>query len=457
MQALLAQGEIDPTHSRLEEVSFVPTRTISKVLKEARPAGLLVGGHPAHFGPGLGLVLGVSLGTESLRAALIDCNGMLHCMREAPRDPMQLAAAPRVLLSRIRSLVIEVLDAGLAHEDLRVPGEKSLHLLGLSVAWPLPVDRAKRVRGKALRDGTWRRRDPKTRKSKPLPEFLSESLAPPFLTERCHSLNDASAAALGVAFRKSRRRATESGKDNQWRVGLVIRMGGTLGAGTVLMAPHSPDRLSFIDSLLVEGTNGLGGALGHLPIGRRFIEDLNEACEVEDLAEIDYDRWKCSCGRRRHLDAFASGSAVVRRLKASGYDIPAEREGVANLLGEITGDEPDEGVVHALTDIGRILGRALTGPILMLDPYSITITGSLACEQVVEGMRRERDKWANAIDDKVQIGYLDENDAPYISVLGAGLAVIRRLVYRNYLDKRGKSLETFKFGARDLSRLRKRV
>ncbi len=223
------------------------------------------------------------------------------------------------------------------------------------------------------------------------------------------------------------------------------------------MAPHSPDRLSFIDSLLVEGTNGLGGALGHLPIGRRFIEDLNEACEVEDLAEIDYDRWKCSCGRRRHLDAFASGSAVVRRLKASGYDIPAEREGVANLLGEITGDEPDEGVVHALTDIGRILGRALTGPILMLDPYSITITGSLACEQVVEGMRRERDKWANAIDDKVQIGYLDENDAPYISVLGAGLAVIRRLVYRNYLDKRGKSLETFKFGARDLSRLRKRV
>jgi predicted NBD/HSP70 family sugar kinase len=237
---------------------------------------------------------------------------------------------------------------------------------------------------------------------------------------------------------------------------MVVRVGGTVSAGTIITAPHRPERLSFIDSKLVEGTNGLAGELGHLPIGRRFIEDLNEMSESEDLVDIDYDGWECNCGRPHHLNAFASGTAVVRRLEASGYEVPDEPEGMANLIEEIGGEHPDEDIVQALSDVGRILSRALTGPILMLDPYRITITGSLANEHLVEGMRRERDKWANTIDDRVQIGFLDSDDASYSRVRGAGLAVIRRLVYRNFLDKRARDVESFDFSNSDLRALRSR-
>lgn len=65
--------------------------------------------------------------------------------------------------------------------------------------------------------------------------------------------------------------------------------------------------------------------------------------------------------------------------------------------------EPDDVQIAAVTDVGRLIGRALAGPILMLDPYRITITGSLATSYLVDGVSRERDMWANAIKDSVKV------------------------------------------------------
>lgn len=454
MRGLLAQGGLSPTHRRLAETSYIPERTISKIIEDLGPEGQLVGGHPLRFGPSMGLAVGVSLGMESMRAGLVDANGDIHCAKEAGRDSTQLAASPRALLPRIRSLVADVLAEGMSRDELRAPDTESLRLLGVSVAWPAPIDRSKRVLGKALRDKTWQTRDPDTRKVKSLRKFLAEYLGPPFDSNRCHALNDVSAAALGVSFRNARAQAMKDDDDDQWRVELVVRVGGSLGAATIMNAPHCKNRLSFVDSKLIEGTNGLAGELGHLPIGRKFVEELNETRDIDDLADIDYDAWKCSCGRPHHLEAYASGAALVRRLDESGYSLPPEGNGAAHLLEELAGGDPDPGLVHALTDIGRILSRALTGPILMLDPYRITITGSLASEYLVEGMRRERDKWANAIDDKVVIGFTEEDDAAYIEVLGTALAVIRRYIYRYHLDEK-QELETFDFDKDDLDRLQK--
>jgi hypothetical protein len=324
--------------------------------------------------------------------------------------------------------------------------------LGVSIAWPIPLDCAKQPVGRILRDGEWRKRPGPQRTLPSLPQRTAAALGGIFTADQCHAVNDASAAAIAVAFDESRRHARDP-DDDRWRMALVLRIGGAIGAGTIILAPHTRARLSFIDSLLIEGANGLAGELGHLPIGRTLIEDLNGAAP-QDLADMNYDEWRCSCERTRHLDAFTSGAALVRRLKASGYAIPDDARADASYLRAIMDGEPDEIQAHAVQDVGRILGRALAGPILMLDPHSVTLTGSLASEYLVEGIRRERDHWANAIKDTVTVSHVDRDDGRFIAARGAALAVIRRAVYRRYLDRRGQLPPVVHVDRAALARLR---
>jgi predicted NBD/HSP70 family sugar kinase len=454
MHAILAQGAGAPTHERLAEVARVDPRTVSNVIRQTRAGRLVLGGRPARLGPGLGLTLGLSLGAESLRGCLVDANGDLqHAVEDEPTSD-QLEQPPHQILSRLRSMAVRVLADAVGDDELRARSEcRSLRLLGVAVAWPSPMDRAKRPVGRALRDSLWRHRESRSGNVQSLPELLAGSFGPPFTVSRCHALNDVSAAALSVAFDESRARFCEPDSDN-WRVALVIRVGGGIGAATIILAPHSSRRLSFIDSRLIEGTNGLAGELGHLPIGRRLIAELNEANPYDELSPISYD-WSCSCGRKHHLEAFASGAALVRRLRASGYEIPMERRGLQDTLRSELGPGTDGLHVHAVRDIGRILGRAMTGPILMLDPYSITVTGSLATEHLIEGIRRERDLWANAIDDSVRVDQYGGLNRGFICARGAALAVIRKYVYREFLDGRSRLPQGFNFGSEELSQLQR--
>ena len=443
MHAILAQGATSPSHERLAEVARVDPRTVSNVIKDMREQRVVLGGRPAQLGPGLGLALGLSVGAESLRGCLVDANGAIKHQLEDEPTPGQLAEPPQHLLHRLRSLAARVLVSAMEDETLwATSSDKSLRLIGVATAWPGPIDRGKRPLGKVLRDGLWRNREATTGDVQPLTERVARIFGRPFTPAQFHALKDVSAAALSVAFDESRESARER-DDNRWRVALVIRVGGGLGAGTVILAPRCQRRLSFIDSRLVEGTNGLAGELGHLPIGRRLITDLNAANPHDELAPISYDEWSCSCGRKHHLEAFASGAALVRRLQASGYDIPMERRTQQSMLRSSLGAEADDIYVQALRDIGRILGRAMTGPILMLDPYSITFTGSLATEHLIEGVRRERDQWGNAIIDSVRLEQCGGLPGRFICARGAALAIIRRYVYREFMD--GKALLPYGF------------
>jgi predicted NBD/HSP70 family sugar kinase len=456
MHALLAQGHASPTQEELAKLALVGKRSIYNVVKRGSEEGLLLKGEPARFSPGMGLTVGVSLGAETIRAGLVDANGTVHCERQGPRKADQLLSSRRKLFPRIRTIVDEILEEGLEREDLRPPGSKRLRLLGLAIAWPAPMDRSKRLRSQVMRDGTWRRRDPATKLVPTLREIAADEIGGPFDPQRCHAINDVNAAALAVAFRKARERAAEN-QDDQWRVSMVIRVGGGLGSATVVMAPHRPERLSFIDSKLIEGTNGLAGELGHLHIGRRLIEGINEECQLDGLARMEYEDWRCSCGHKHHLEVFASGRGLIRRLEASDYNLEAEGTTVSRVREMIDLGEPDEHVAHGLTDVGRIVGRALAGPILMLDPYSITLTGSLASKHLVDGMKQERGYWANAIDDHVEIDPIPGDDNAFIEVQGSALAVIRQLVYRDFLDARSAAPATFAFGTKELGELRKRA
>lgn len=450
MHAVLAQGHAKPTQEKLATLTELSPRTISKVLARERLNGYLEGSRPARLGVGLGLVLGISLGSETLRAGLVDANGVVRKATTDPLRPGQLGAEPQKIMARIKAIAGRVLRDAIKDENLRPPESPNLLLAGAAVAWPAPVDRAKRLRGRAIWHSDWRRPEKGSELAQSLPDRLSETLGPPFTPKRCHALNDLSAHALAVTFDDSRRAAKEP-KNEEMRVVLVVRIGGGLGSGIAVTAPHDNRRLSFIDTKLIEGTSGLAGELGHLPVGRRLIAEVNERSE---LAAMDYDSWLCSCGKSRHLEGFASGKALLRRLRESGYEIPETNEAHERLLSAIATGDLDDEQREALRDIGRIVGRALVGPILMLDPDNIVITGALAGTDVKDGMDRVRDSWGSVIDDSVEIEARGGEESAWAGVRGAGLAILRRTVYRGFLDERLEFPEVFSVSPAEAQRMR---
>jgi predicted NBD/HSP70 family sugar kinase len=376
------------------------------------------------------MVLAISLGSESLRAALVDPNGRLHCEVQEDPTPNLLGEPPRALLRRIRETAVKVLDQAFLDSKLWSGDEPSLRLLGVGVAWPCPLDRIKRPGGSALGAFEWTRAN-KAGKVVPVTERVAAEFGGPFTPERSHALNDVNAHAIAMAFRQARESALEP-DEKRWRIALVVRVGGGLGAATIQLAPHRRNRLSFIDSRLIAGANGFAGELGHLPIAEHVIAARNESSPFPRLAPLDYETARCTCGRRHHLEAFASGAAVVQRLKASGYEIPDETRGNTSMIRSLFEEDPDQEKLHAVRDVGRILGAALAGPVLMLDPHSITLTGSLASEELKQGILLEREIWGHAIGDSARIVYVSGHNGAFAGVRGVGLAVLRRHVYRQF-------------------------
>jgi predicted NBD/HSP70 family sugar kinase len=175
------------------------------------------------------------------------------------------------------------------------------------------------------------------------------------------------------------------------------------------------------------------------------------------LAKLNYEQAECSCGKgRHHLEAFASADALLRRLEASGLKIPHGSRRQTSLIRSVFEGDISAKHVHALTDVGRIIGRALANPILMLDPYSITLTGSLAFEDLKQGVLLERGAWRSAIGDHVRVNYLTGDDNVHAGVRGAALAMIRNFVYRqlgDVIDGKARTGLPLNYTPADLKRL----
>ena len=457
MQVILAHGAGSPSRERLAELAGIGHRTVNNVMRDLGPKSnhLLASGRPARFGPGAGLALGLSVGSRTVRGGLIDANGDLHHEHSAAALPMQLKSEPSIVLSRLRAVAAEVLGQALEKGTLLAPGpDRELALLGAAVAWPSPLDRSKRPGGWGL-DPSWKEIDRDLDEVLSIPQRMASCLGGVFTVDRCHAIHDVNAHALWLAFHESRIRTIDPADDSpMWRVGLVLRVSEGLAASAMLMAPPDQQRLSFIDSKLIEGTKGFAGEIGHLHLDKRVIDKVNKD-QLAGLARIDYERWTCSCGRRHHLEAFASAPGLMRRLRASDVDIPEDGAGQERLVergreGRI--DHPLQ--LRAGTDIGRIIGHALAGPILMLDPSKITVTGPLASETLVRGIEREGNEWASVIDDSVHIDVDRSGAGEYIGVRGAALALVRQLVYRNFLDdKADAGPVTFRVGEREIAAL----
>jgi predicted NBD/HSP70 family sugar kinase len=142
--------------------------------------------------------------------------------------------------------------------------------------------------------------------------------------------------------------------DNEANFGALAEL--WLGDGTPRDFLHVSAEIGIgaavvVNGLLLRGTRGFAGELGHIP--------------------VHPDGPECACGGRGCLEQYAGEDAVLR---AAGLEPGEDR--VVLLAGRAA--EGDEDVRRVLRDAGTALGIALTGAVNLLDPESVVLGGALA-------------------------------------------------------------------------------
>ena len=175
----------------------------------------------------------------------------------------------------------------------------------------------------------------------PLRDRLSERCGWPVTFE-----NDANAAAYGEYW---------VGAGRQLHSMILLTLGTGIGSGIIL------------DSVVVRGRHSYGGESGHIVI---------------DLAN---DARMCGCGRRGHLEAYASATAVIRRTKellAAGRASSLARrlaEGAA-LTPKLVSAEAEAGdalAMEIVLETARYLAIGVVSLMHMFGPEGVFLGGAM--------------------------------------------------------------------------------
>jgi glucokinase len=123
----------------------------------------------------------------------------------------------------------------------------------------------------------------------------------------------------------------------------------------------------IVGDLSIDGEHGNGAELGHTII------DYNENARL------------CACGKRGHLEAYASATAVVRRtaeaIAAQGPSTLRERvQAGAEISPLVVAEEAEKGDAVALAivlDTARYVGIAVVNAMHTIDPSGVVIGGAM--------------------------------------------------------------------------------
>ncbi len=133
----------------------------------------------------------------------------------------------------------------------------------------------------------------------------------------------------------------EKGYGKKWMNFIFLAIGTGIGSGIV------------IDGKLVRGSGGGAGEIGHI-----LIHPEGEMC---------------GCGRRGCLEAYASGSGIVKSYKRLGgkKDVKTSEEVYTLAV------EGDETAVKAFEIMGRYLGWGIASVVNILEPEGIVLSGGV--------------------------------------------------------------------------------
>ena len=364
------------------------------------------------FGPGAGLCLGISVGTETLRGAIVDANGWIRLKGEESPLRGQTRQPRDVLLNRVHRIAGKLLREASDRDELLVNG--ALPLLGCAVAWPSPINRSKHAVSHAL---------PDFRGDHALTDLVQERLGVEDLP--VFALNDTRAAALAVAYHTTKQ--VRNSPMQHPELTIVVRLAGGIGGAIVVIEPPrsrkaDSDRYSgFLWSTLLGGAQDHAGELGHIAIARSVIDELNQDVPpgLPPLRPI-----ACSCEPETpppHLEAFASAVAMASRLDPD--------RAMHEVLSHVLEAPADPLHAHALRDIGALTGEALVAPTVFLNPARIVLTGSLAVPSVRKVVE-ERLRQHQMIGKTPRVESYEEPVNQFLRAHGAALAMIRVRVLR---------------------------
>lgn len=119
----------------------------------------------------------------------------------------------------------------------------------------------------------------------------------------------------------------------------------------------------FTEGVLVEGANGMGGELGHVPV-------------------VDGGR-RCPCGNHGCLEAYASGTVIGARAREAidATDVETvlrEQQDVDGKQVTLAALDGDEFALSVLREAGYWLGVGLVGIVNAFDPAVVVVGGGAA-------------------------------------------------------------------------------
>ncbi|WP_232663521.1 ROK family transcriptional regulator [Pseudonocardia sp. TRM90224] len=268
-----------------------------------------------------GVLLVADVGASSLRVALCDLLGTVGLERSAVID---VASGPRAVLDVVDGLFRELLDAS---------GRPAAAVHGIGLDVPGPVDfAAGTVVSPPIMTG-WDRFD--------IRGWFAERYPCPVMVDK-----DVNAMAF------AEHRAAHPDVDAL----LMLKIGTGVGSGIIA------------GGRVYRGADGAAGDIGHVQL------DTGDGSDPP----------LCRCGNVGCLEAYASGWALVRDLRAAGRDV----QGVDAALALAATGDPE--AARFLRRAGRLLGGAVAEAVSLLNPRVVVLGGQVAAsagDQLVAGIR----------------------------------------------------------------------
>ena len=333
----LVRADRAVTRQALIALTGLSRSTIAQRLDVLLRAGYLAaaapaessGGRPAgafQLNPDFGVLLIAAASADGMHIGLADAAGKL---RHSRYESIDIAEGPETVLSRV--------DAGF-DALLKQFGHRRDEVCGIGIGVPGPV---------AFREGRVVR--------PPIMKGWDDYRIPDYFAGRFDAVvmvdNDANLMALGE------HRLHFEDVDNL----IYLTVGTGVGAGLIM------------SGVLQRGALGAAGDVGHW-----FMPPNGDAAPL-----------RCRCGNAGCLEAYASGWALLRDLRALPRGTLPAAAPIANLRDVMTlAEQGEPTLLQMLAVAGERIGDALTLAVNLLNPGTIVVGGEMVQDHFLAALRQ---------------------------------------------------------------------
>jgi predicted NBD/HSP70 family sugar kinase len=295
---------------------------------------------PLQFGPRSGCALGISAERLCISWVLANPRGVFDCGR------VNLALA-RVRASGEESMVSPETFRATLTEALETMHRRhpELRLGGAAVAWPTAIG----LNGEPTH---YKNHHPAFAKSG---FSLRDTVRAAIADAGCTFVQDGGEIAVINDADADLLYETRWGVAKGVRHAIGVKLCGGVGSAVL------------VDGRLLRGHRGHAGEIEHVPV--RFEEVTTKSSwarkKVKSLDDLD----ACWCGGEACIERFASGRAIIDTLGDYAQADDYNQRGKV-----IQADSGEKSVQEVFERAGQLLGMALVGPVLALDPQCVIVT-----------------------------------------------------------------------------------